>query len=392
LGYCLDIFGFDDTDKGDIFGFDDNDEGFDITTLCEGLIHLKLLIVNPGSTSTKVAIFEDTVPIMEKTIRHQLSELASFEKITDQYDFRKKIVMDNVQESGINIEELDAVVGMGGLLKPISGGTYIVNEAMVNHLRLGVQGLHASNLGGLIAHEIARHIGKPAYIVDPVVVDEYDDISRISGNPLIKRRSIFHALNQKAIARQYCQEVGKGYFNVNLVVAHMGGGISIGMHSMGRVIDSNNALDGDGPFTPERSGGLPVGDLVDLCYSGKYTQKEVRAAITGKGGMVAYFGSNNMMEIEERAKTEPDVQLTIDAMIYQISKEIAAMSTAVCGKVDAILLTGGLAYWDYLVKGIAKRVGFIADVRAYPGENELSALALGALRVLRGEEEAKVYV
>ena len=353
---------------------------------------MKLLIVNPGSTSTKVAIFEDTNPILEKTIRHSISDLSPYEKITDQYDFRKEIIMSHVQESGIPLEELDAVVGMGGLVKPLSGGTYTVNEAMVHDLRTGVQGLHASNLGGLIAYEIARHINKPAFIVDPVVVDEFDDISRISGHPWIKRRSIFHALNQKAIARQYCQDVGKGYFNVNLIVAHMGGGISIGIHANGRVIDANNALDGDGPFSPERSGGLPVGDLVDLCFSGKHTHKELRAAITGKGGMVAYFGSNNMMEIEERAKTEPEVKLAIDAMIYQISKEIAAMSTAVCGKVDAILLTGGLAYWGYLVEEITKRVGFISEVRAYPGENELTALALGALRVLRGEEEAKVYM
>ncbi|MCL2570975.1 MAG: butyrate kinase [Defluviitaleaceae bacterium] len=352
---------------------------------------MKLLIINPGSTSTKVAIFEDTTTILDKTIRHSLEDLSPFDIITDQYDFRKQIIMDHVKESGIPFEDLDAVVGMGGLLKPISGGTYTVNEAMARDLRAGVQGLHASNLGGLIAYEIAKPLDIPAFIVDPVVVDEFEDISRISGNPLVKRRSIFHALNQKAIARQYCQDVGKGYFNVNLIVAHMGGGISIGAHACGRVIDANNALDGDGPFSPERSGQLPVGDLVDLCFSGKYTQKEIRQGITGKGGMVAYFGSNNMMEIEERAKTDPEVQLIIDAMIYQISKEIAAMSTALCGKVDAILLTGGLAYWDYLVKEITRRVGFITEVRAYPGENELMALALGALRVLKGEEEAKIY-
>jgi len=352
---------------------------------------MKLLIVNPGSTSTKVAIFEDTTPILDKTIRHSTADLAPYEKITDQYDFRKQIIMDHVQESGIPLEALDAVVGMGGLVKPLAGGTYTVNDAMVEDLRSGVQGLHASNLGGLIAHEIAKHISKPVFIVDPVVVDEFEDISRISGNPLIKRRSIFHALNQKAIARQYCQDVGKGYFNANLIVAHMGGGISIGIHANGRVIDANNALDGDGPFSPERSGGLPVGDLVDLCFSGKYTRQELRAAITGKGGMVAYFGSNNMLEIEEKAKTDPESQLVIDAMAYQISKEIAAMSTAVCGNVDAILLTGGLARWGYLVGEITKRVAFIAEVRAYPGEHELLALALGALRVLRGEEEARVY-
>ncbi|MCL2360437.1 MAG: butyrate kinase [Defluviitaleaceae bacterium] len=354
-------------------------------------MHLKLLIVNPGSTSTKVAIFEDTSLIMDKTIRHSAADLAPYAKVTDQYDMRKEIIMTQIEESGIPMTQLDAVVGMGGLLKPIPGGTYRVNEAMLKDLRSGVQGLHASNLGGLIAHEIAKEIDKPSFIVDPVVVDEFDDISRISGHPMIKRRSIFHALNQKAIARQYCSDAGKGYFHVNLVVVHMGGGISVGVHAKGRVIDATNALDGEGPFSPERSGGLPVGDLVDLCYSGKFTQGEMRASLTGKGGMVGYFGSNNMMEVEERAKTDPEVGRVIDAMAYQISKEIAALSTAVNGKIDAILLTGGLAHWDYLVKQIAKRVKFIAEVNAYPGEHELLALALGALRVLKGEEPAKIY-
>jgi len=339
-----------------------------------------------------VAIFEDETPILEKIFRHPLSDLAPFDKITDQYGFRKQIIMDNVAESGIPLTQLDAIVGMGGLVKPISGGTYTVNEAMANDLRNGLQGQHASNLGGLIAYEIAKEIDKPAFIVDPVVVDEFDDISRISGHPWIKRRSIFHALNQKATARTFCVQNGIGYFDANLVVAHMGGGISVGMHSKGRVIDANNALDGEGPFTPERSGTLPVGDLVDLCYSGKHTREEVRKGITGRGGMVAYFDSNNMMEIEERAKTDPVVKLAIDAMIYQISKEIAAVSTAVCGKLDGILLTGGLAHWDYLVQEITRRVSFIADVHAYPGENELLSLAQGALRVLKGEEEAKIYV
>jgi len=352
---------------------------------------MKLLIVNPGSTSTKVAIFENTTLVLDKTLRHSTSELSPYEKVTDQYDFRKEIIMNFVKDSEIPLEDFDAVVGMGGLIKPIPGGTYRVNEAMIRDLRSGLQGLHASNLGGLIAHEIAKHIGKPAFIVDPVVVDEFDDISRVSGHPLIKRRSIFHALNQKAIARQYCKDAGKGYFNANFIVVHMGGGLSVGIHAKGRVIDANNALDGDGPFSPERSGSLPVGDLVDLCYSGEYTKSEMRAAITGKGGIVAYFDSNNMMEIEERGKKEPHVQLIIDAMIYQISKEIGAMSTAVCGKVDAILLTGGLAHWKYLVKEISRRVKFIAEVHAYPGEHELLALALGALRVLKGEEEAKYY-
>jgi len=352
---------------------------------------MKLLIVNPGSTSTKVAIFDETTSILEKTIRHSVQELAPYEKITDQYDMRKQVIMTQVEESGVSMTELDAVVGMGGLLKPIPGGTYRVTETMLRDLRSGVQGLHASNLGGLIAYEIAKPLDKPAFIVDPVVVDEFDDISRISGHPLIQRRSIFHALNQKAIARQFCSDVGKAYSSVNLIVVHMGGGLSVGIHAKGKVIDATNALDGEGPMSPERSGGVPVGDLVDLCYSGKYTRTEMRASLTGKGGMVGYFDSNNMMEIEEQAKTDPGVQLVIDAMIYQISKEIAAMSTAVCGNVDAILLTGGLAHWDYLVKQIANRIKFIAEVHAYPGEHELLALALGALRVLRGEEAVKIY-
>jgi len=352
---------------------------------------MKLLIINPGSTSTKVAIFENDTPILDKTIRHEISELAKFDKLTDQYDFRKEIIMQQVEASGIALTELAAVVGRGGLIKPLSGGTYNVNEAMLQDLRDGVQGEHASNLGGLIANEIAKHIGKPAFIVDPEITDEFMDISRLSGHPWLKRRSIFHALNQKAIARRYAADIGKGYFDLNLIVAHMGGGISVGIHEKGQVLDANNALDGDGPFSPERSGTLPVGDLVDLCYSGKYTHKEVRAAITGKGGMVAYFGTNNMMEIEERSKTEPEVKLAIDAMIYQISKEIGAVSTAVCGDVDAILLTGGLAHWKYLTDQITKRVKFITKVHVYPGEYELLALALGALRVLKGEEEAKVY-
>jgi len=352
---------------------------------------MKLLIINPGSTSTKVAIFENDTPILDKTIRHELADLAKFDKLTDQYDFRKQIIMQQVEASGIALSELAAVVGRGGLIKPLQGGTYNISEAMLRDLRAGVQGEHASNLGGLIANEIAKHIGKPAFIVDPEVTDEFMDIARLSGHPWLKRRSLFHALNQKAIARRFCSDTGKGYFNVNLVVAHMGGGISVGVHAKGHVLDANNALDGDGPFSPERSGTLPAGDLVDLCYSGKHTHKEVKAALTGKGGMVAYFGTNNMMEIEERSKTEPEVKLAIDAMIYQISKEIGAVSTAVCGDVDAILLTGGLAHWGYLTQEITKRVKFISDVHVYPGEYELLALALGALRVLRGEEEAKVY-
>ena len=352
---------------------------------------MKLLIINPGSTSTKIGIFENETSVFETTLRHSMEELAPFKKMTDQYDFRMGIIVKALAEAGINIGELDAVVGRGGLVKPLAGGTYHVNEAMLRDLKIGVQGQHASNMGGIIANAIGQKIGKSAFIVDPVVVDEFMDIARISGHPALKRRSVFHALNQKAIARQYAKDVGKSYTDLNLVVVHLGGGISVGIHAKGQVIDANNALDGDGPLSPERSGSLPTGDFAALCFSGGYSLGDVRKMIAGNGGLVAYFKSNNVMELEERAKTEPEVKLTIDAMVYQIAKEIAAMSTAVCGQVDAILLTGGIARSEYITDEITKRVNFIANVHKYPGEDELAALAQGALRVLRGEETAKEY-
>jgi len=352
---------------------------------------MKLLIINPGSTSTKIGVFENETSIYENTLRHSMEELSPYKKMTDQYDFRMSIIVNALKEAGIDVASLDAIVGRGGLVKPIDGGTYYVNEAMLHDLRIGLQGQHASNLGGLIANAIGNKIGKPAFIVDPVVVDEFMEISRISGHPLIKRRSIFHALNQKAIARQYCKDVGKAYTDLNLIVVHMGGGISVGMHAKGRVIDVNNALDGEGPFSPERSGTLPTGDLSALCFSGEYSHADIKKMIAGNGGLVAYFGSNNLLELEERAQTEPEVKIAIDAMCYQVAKEIGAMSTAVCGEVDAILLTGGIARSEFITDEVAKRVSFIAEVHKYPGEDELAALAQGALRVLRGEEVAKEY-
>jgi len=352
---------------------------------------MKILIVNPGSTSTKIGLFENETPIFEKVLRHTIEELSIYEKIGDQYDFRMQIIMDALDEAGVSADELSAVCGMGGLVKPIAGGTYYVNDAMAADLQNGVQGEHASNLGGLIAKAIGDKIGAKSFIVDPVVVDEFIDISYISGHPAIKRRSIFHALNQKATARKYCKEAGKTYNEVNLVVVHMGGGISVSCHNMGRVIDSNNALEGCGPFTPERSGGLPAGDLAAHCFSGKYSHGDIKAMIKGKGGMVAYFGTNSLIELEEKAKTDDEVKLIIDAMALQIGKEIASQAVAVCGKIDAVLLTGGIAYSDYITAEITRRVEFIAPVKRYPGEDELAALNAGALRVMRGEEEGKIY-
>ncbi|MCL2839353.1 MAG: butyrate kinase [Defluviitaleaceae bacterium] len=339
-----------------------------------------------------MSVYENEQSILDKDLTHDIAELGKYEKITDQYEFRKGVILDAMKEAGIELTELDAVVGRGGLVKPLTGGTYAVNEVLMRDLRIGVQGEHASNVAGLIAHEIATMIGKPAFIVDPVVVDELDPISRISGHPWIERRSIFHALNQKAIARQYGKEVGKKYDEITVVVAHMGGGISVGIHNKGRVVDVSNALNGEGPFSPERSGTLPVGDLAAICFSGTKTLPEVKKAITGQGGIVAYLGSNDVKAMVERAETDEKAKLIIDAMIYQIAKEIAAVSTAVNGKVDAILLTGGLAFGKYITEGIENRVKFITDdVRVYPGGHEHLALAQGALRVLNGEEQAKIY-
>ncbi len=283
----------------------------------------KLLIINPGSTSTKIGVYEGENQILEETLRHSSQEIESYKTIFDQFEFRKEVILNVLKEKEFDINELDAVVGRGGLLKPIEGGTYKVNDAMIEDLKIGVQGQHASNLGGIIANEIAKGLNIPAFIVDPVVVDEMKDIARISGMPEIERKSIFHALNQKAVAKRYAKENNKRYDELNLIVAHMGGGASVGTHQKGKVVDVNNALDGEGPFSPERTGGLPVGDLIKLCYSGKYTYEEMKKKINGKGGVVAYLNTNDFREVEEKAeKGDKDAKLIVDAFVFQIAKEI----------------------------------------------------------------------
>ena len=353
---------------------------------------MKVLVINPGSTSTKIGMFEDDTQIFEKVIRHQREEFEPYPKIVDQYDFRRALVVAAMEEAGVSLGDLDAVVGMGGLTRPVEGGTFLISGEMVKDLRSTAYGDHASSLGSIIAYEMVQGTDIPAFMVDPVVVDEFADIARISGHPLLPRRSVFHALNQKATAKRYCREQGKRYEDLNLVVTHMGGGISVGIHNKGRVVDANNALDGDGPFTPERSGTLPAGQLVSLCFSGEYSQGDIRAMLKGRGGLVAYTQSNSAREIESRAETDPESKLVLDALAYQVAKTIGEMSTVVAGEVEAILLTGGICHSNYIVGEITRRVSFIAPVHAYPGEDELDALAQGALRVLRGEEEAKVYV
>ncbi len=352
---------------------------------------IRSLIINPGSTSTKIAVFDDEEMLFDKTLRHSVEEISKYDTIFDQKQFRKDIIIECLKEQDIDIKTLDMVVGRGGLVKPIPGGTYRVSDALIEDLKVGPQGQHASNLGGVLAREIADEIGKPSFIVDPVAVDELEPVARISGIPAIERNSIFHPLNQKAMARRYAKENGKRYEDINVIVAHMGGGVSVGAHRKGRVVDVSNALEGDGAFSPERAGALPVGPLVRLCYSGKYTEKEMYKRIVGGGGFTAYLGSNDMVEITKRAENDEHARLLIDAFIYQISKDIGARAAVLEGKVDAIILTGGIAYGKTVTDAIARHVDWIAPVIVYPGEDELLALAQGGLRVLNGEEEAKDY-
>jgi butyrate kinase len=352
-----------------------------------------ILVVNPGSTSTKVSLFFGEDEIFGTKIEHKVEELSRFNKASDQDLYRMELILACLKENKISAAGVKAIVGRGGLLKPIEGGTYRVNQQMVADLRQGIQGDHPSNCGGLIAYAIAKNLGCEAFIVDPVVVDELQDLARLSGMPLIKRRSIFHALNQKAVARQAAQSLGKTYRDTNLIVIHMGGGISIGAHQKGRVVDVNNALDGDGPYAPERAGGVPVGDLIRTCFSGEYTYADMKKLITGHGGVVAYLGTNNMKLVEEESKKgNQEFQLIYEGIAYQVAKEIGACSTVLKGKVDAICFTGGLSQSEIMIDMIQERVKWIAPLLIFPGEEEMKALALGALRVLRGEEEAKEYL
>lgn len=352
----------------------------------------RLLIINPGSTSTKIGVFEDETQVFEEVLRHPTEEIAKYASIPDQKDFRKEVIMQVLQENHYDMKAFDVVVGRGGLMRPIYSGTYEVNDALLADCYKGVQGQHASNLGGILAREIADEIGVKSYIVDPVCVDELADIARISGCPELPRTSIFHALNQKAVAKRYAKEHGAAYDSLRLIVAHMGGGVSVGAHEYGKVVDVFNALDGDGAFSPERAGAVPVGALVKLCFSGQYTEKEVYKKLVGGGGLNAYLGTNDMREVEKLvAEGNKEAEAVRDAFIYQVCKNIGAMAAVLSGKVDQIILTGGIAYDQIVASGIIERTGFIAPVTVYGGEDELLALAQGALRVMNGEEEAMVY-
>ena len=327
----------------------------------------KILIINPGSTSTKIGVFEDETLLFEETLRHTTEELAGFNMIVDQKDFRKKVILDVLADKNFDIKTLDVCVGLGGMLKPIPGGTYAVSDDLLEDLKIGKQGQHASNLGGILAREIGDELGVPSYIV-------------------------FHALNQKAVAKRYAKEVGKKYTDLNLIVVHMGGGVSVGAHDHGKVVDVYNALDGDGAFSPERAGGVPSGALVKMCFSGEYTQAEVMKKLVGKGGFNAYIGSNDARDLEKLVNEgDEHAKLVQDAFYQQVAKDIGGMATVLRGKVDQIILTGGIAYSKHTCEELEKRAGFIAPFTVYAGEDELLALAQGALRVMNGEEEPMKY-
>ncbi|MBI9010039.1 MAG: butyrate kinase [Tenericutes bacterium] len=351
------------------------------------------LVINPGSTSTKVALFLNDKLIQESTLRHDVVELEKFNNIIGQLEFRKQVILDFLLDHRYKLEQIDVFVGRGGMLKALkNGGTYLVTEKMLEDLRTCKYGSHASNLGALLASSFAKPLNRPAYIVDPVVVDEFEDIARVSGQALIERKSIFHALNQKATAKRHARTVKKHYEDLNLIVVHLGGGISIGLHKNGRVVDVNNALGGDGPFSPERTGTIPTYPLVDLCFSGKYTEKQIKKLLVGQGGLVSYLGTNDGRVVEERISNgDSEAQFYFEAMGYNIVKYIGAMYFASRSKIDGVIITGGLAYSKYLIDYIRTYLDKLVAVYIYPGEDEMRALAEGTLRILRKEEKLQAY-
>ena len=350
-----------------------------------------ILVINPGSTSTKIAVYEDEKPMLLRSIDHTAESLKQFDEVTDQFEFRKQLVISELKRMNVPFD-FAAIIGRGGLAKPLAGGVYKINEKMVVDTKNAIH-KHACDLGCIIAYELAKDIPNcQSFIADPGVVDELNDYARISGSPLINRICIWHALNQRAIARRFANEIGKEYEDLNLIVCHLGGGISVAAHEHGRAVDANNALGGEGPFSPERAGSLPAADLIRLCFSGKYSESQLLKRITGEAGLTAHRGTNNMKEIEQRILSgDEHAKLIVDAMIYHTAKAIAAEGAVLCGNIDAILITGGLARSQYVVKELRKRIDFLAPTHCYPGEDEMEALAINALAVLRGQREAKEY-
>lgn len=352
---------------------------------------MRILAINPGGTSTKISVFDDKREILKKSIVHTREDLKPYKKVFDEYEYRKSLILDALRKEKIELNSIDATVGRGGLMKPIEGGTYRVNYKMIDDLRNEVNGEHASNLGAVLAKNIGDEIRVPSFVVDPVSVDEFDEVSRITGISDIEKASWLHALNHKAVSRKIAEKLGGKYEDFNFIVAHLGSGISIVAHKNGKMIDGSGGRS-DGPFSPERSGGLPAYPLVELCYSGKYTKEEMVTKVSSIWGMYDYLGTKDMIEIQERIEAgDEKAKLIMDAFIYQIAKEISMYGASLCGKIDRIILTGGISYSEFVTEEVIKRVSYLAPVEIVPGEMEMEALVLGALRILNGEEKEKIY-
>lgn len=352
---------------------------------------MRVLAINPGSTSTKIAVYEDSSPIFVKSIVHTADDLKAFAKVSDQYPHRLRLIHESLEQAGIPLK-FDAVIGRGSLAKPVQGGVYIVNEQMVKDAK-EAEHQHACDLGCILSYDIAQEIGDcQCFTADPGVVDELCDEARISGSPHCPRICIWHALNQRATARKYAESIGKRYEDLNLIVCHLGGGISVAAHHYGRAIDANNALDGEGPFSPERAGSLPAADLVRLSFSGRYTEDQLLKRIAGHAGLEAHLGTTDVKEILKRIEQgDKKADLVLKAMIFHTAKAIAAEGAVLYGKVDAILLTGGMAHSDYVVERLKSRISYLAPVHVFPGENEMEALATNAVLALKGEITPKPY-
>jgi butyrate kinase len=361
--------------------------------MAKGNLHSKyrILVINPGSTSTKIAIYDKKNEILKESISHPPELINQFKKVSDQYKMRHDLIMKHLEKAQIALESIDCIMARGGLLKPISGGVWKINKKMVSELKEAKRGEHASNLGAVIAHNLAEKHNIPCYIADPVVVDELDPVARITGMPEIKKISIFHALNQKYSAHMVATQLGKKYKDLNAIVAHMGGGITIGAHKNGKVIDVNNGLFGEGPFSPERTGSISAEQIVNLCFSGELTEQEIKKQIHGKGGLTAYFGTSDVKKIMENIDDEK-TQLIINAMIYHICRYIGSLAIIYNGNIDAIVLTGGLAYNHYIVRSITERVNFLGPIFIFPGENEMESLKERAMEVYTGNAEVQEYV
>ena len=351
-----------------------------------------ILIINPGSTSTKIGIFSAGKMIVNESVKHDDAELRKFPTIWDQYDFRRDALLDFLKNNTISMAEIDAIACRGGNVKPLPGGIYRICPKMIADMKSGIYGGHPINVGGLVAFDLGNEYNIPVLTADPPMTDELCSSARYSGIPQIARQSSFHALNQKATARKIAAGLDRTYDEVNLIVVHLGGGISVGAHRKGQIIDVNNALDGDGPFSPERAGSLPAGDLVKLCFSGDYSKAEVLKLLTGNGGLFAYLGTTNVIEIERRIDAGDEKAAEVfEAMIYQVAKEIGASAAVLEGEVDAIALTGSLVYSQRLLESLKRKISFIAPIHLNPGENEMEALADAAMRYFNDEEELSIY-